>query len=200
MFTENKRNNMQKKTDIHELDIPKDDIECWKRYPKHRWVYERSRIYDAQNIQWSPIETDEFCYQAPVFELDSNTPVYSRPGVIFVKKISGLVMQSEVFITKGEIKHMRHIDPETGEELPALIGEIELRLNAFVTLHFVRFTGVISVESHGNEIHRIQLKPHLELSQEENQDILKIAKRIYKKNEITINGLTDRALHSELAS
>lgn len=191
---------MQKKTDIHDFDIPKDDIECWKKYPKHRWVYERTRIYDAQNIPWSPIETNEFSFQVPAFELQSNISIRYKPGVIFVKEHSGLQMRTEVFIAKGEIKHMRHINPETAEELPSLIGEIELRLNAFVALHFVRFTGVISVETYGNEIHRIQLKPYSDLSQEENQNVLKIAKRIYKKNMITINGLADRALHSELAS
>lgn len=189
---------MQKKIDIHELDIPKDDIECWKKYPKHRWVYERTRIYDAQSIHWSPVETSEFNYEVPTIELE--TLSHYTPGTIFIKNPLGLHMKTEVYVAKGEIKHMRHIDPETGSELPSLIGEIELRLSAFMTLHFIRFTGVISAETYGNEIHRIQLKPHIELSQEENQNILKIAKRIYKKNEITINGLTDRALHNELAS
>jgi len=191
---------MQKKTDIQEFDIPKDDIECWTRYPKHRWVYERSRIYDSQNIAWSPFPTDEFSHQVTNIRLVSENHVAYNPGTIFTKPKHGLEIITEVFISKGEIKHMRHISPVTGKELPGLIGEIELRLNAFVTLHFLRFTGVISVETYSNEIHSIRLMPYLDLSQEENQNILKIAKRIYKKNEITINGLTDRALHNELAS
>jgi hypothetical protein len=191
---------MQKKTDIQDLDIPKDDVECWKRYPKHRWVYERSRIYDAQNIAWSPFPTPELNRQVTNIQLVSDTHVSYNPGTVFTKQKHGLEMITEVFIVKGEIKHMRHINVTSGKELPGLIGEVELRLNAFVTLHFVRFTGVISVETHGNEIQHIRLMPHLDLSQEDNQNILKIAKRIYKKNEITINGLTDRALHNELAS
>lgn len=40
-----------------EIDFPQDDVECWDRYPKHRWVYDLSRLLDTQNIKWSPFET-----------------------------------------------------------------------------------------------------------------------------------------------
>ena len=50
---------MNRKTDTQELDIPKDDIECWTRYPKYRWVYELSRLLDSQHIRWSLFEIDD---------------------------------------------------------------------------------------------------------------------------------------------
>jgi hypothetical protein len=190
---------MQRKTDIHDLDIPADDIECWEKYPKHHWVYDLSRLLDAQNIKWSPYEQPDL-HREVNMKLESHEPVIRQPGFIYIKKPEGRHMFTEVYIAKGEVKHMRHIDPETGKELPTLIGEIELRLSAFITLHFVRFTGVITAETYSNEIHRIRLRPHSDLGQEENANIVKIAKRIYKKNEITLSGLTDRTLHATLAS
>lgn len=190
---------MQKKTDMHDLDIPTDDIECWERYPKHRWVYDLSRLLDAQNIKWSPFELPDMQREINM-RLESNTPVIKQPGMIYIKPPEGRHMFTEVYIAKGEVKHMRHIDPKTGKELPSLIGEVELRLSAFITLHFVRFTGVITAETYNNEIHRIQLRPKSDLGQEENSNIVKLAKRIYKKTEITLSGLTDRTLHATLAS
>jgi len=190
---------MQKKTDINELDIPVDDVECWERYPKHHWVYDLSRLLDAQNIRWSPYEVEGFEREVNM-TLNTDRALIRQPGFIYMKKPEGRKLYTEVYIAKGEIKHMRHIDPETGKELAQLIGEVELRLSAFVTLYFVRFTGVITAETYSNEIHRIQLRPQSDLSQEENANIVKLAKRIYKKTEITLSGLTDRALHNELAS
>lgn len=190
---------MQKKTDINELDIPVDDVECWDRYPKHHWVYDLSRLLDAQNIKWSPFEV-EGMHREVNMALETQQPLVRQPGFIYMKRPEGQRLFTEVYIAKGEIKHMRHIGPNTGKELAQLVGEVELRLSAFVTLYFVRFTGVITAETYGNEIHRLKLRPQSDLSQEENTNIVKLAKRIYKKTEITLSGLTDRALHNELAS
>jgi hypothetical protein len=109
-------------------------------------------------------------------------------------------MYTELYIVKGEIKKARHINPETGKELDSLNGEIELRLNAFTTLHFQKFTGVITAETCANEIFRIRLRPYTTLDTETNQEVIKLIKRIYKKTDITLSGLTDRALHETLTS
>ena len=190
---------MNKKIQYDDLDIPIDDIDCWERYPKHHWVYDLSRLLDAQNIKWTPFEHKEMQREINIL-LETKKPIVRQPGFIYTKKPEGNRLYTEVYISKGEIKYMRHIDPDTNKELTQLVGEVELRLNAFVTLHFIKFTGVITAETFGNEIHRIKLRPHSDLSQEENSNIIKITKRIYKKTELTLNGLTDRALHNELAS
>jgi hypothetical protein len=191
---------MHRKTDTQEFDIPKDDIECWERYPKHRWVYELSRLLDAQSIKWSPYEVDTLPNRELNIELFSRKTLVRQPGYIYMKKSEGRHMFTEMYITKGEIKLMRHIDPVTKEELPSLIGEVELRLSAFVTLYFQKFTGVVGVETYSNEIFRIQLRPHVDISLEANQEVVKLAKRIYKKSDVTAVGLTDRATHETLAS
>lgn len=191
---------MHRKTDTQDFDIPRDDIECWDRYPKHRWVYELSRLLDAQNIKWSPFEIDSLPDRELNIDMYSRKPLIRQPGYIYMKKSDGRHILTEMYITKGEIKLMRHIDPDTKLELPSLIGEVELRLNAFVTLYFQKFTGVVGIETYANEIYRVQLRPHVDITSETNQEVVKLAKRIYKKSDITAIGLTDRATHETLAS
>jgi hypothetical protein len=191
---------MQKKTDTSELDIPKDDVDCWERYPKHRWVYDLSRLLDAQHISWSPYEVSMYPYRELNMRLESELPIIRQPGFIYTKTPEGDHLTSEVYIAKGEIKLIRHLDSKTGKELPNLVGEVELRLNAFVTLHFAKFTGVITCETHGHDIYRIQLRAYSDLSLTTDSEIIKLTKRIYKRTETTLNGLTDRILHESLAS
>jgi hypothetical protein len=188
---------MYKKTESHALDIPEDDLDCWNRYPKHRWVYDLSRLLDAQNIKWTPFETEGM-------QREINSVFYTKdivirqPGFIYIEPNTGEHLFTEVYILKGEIKLMRHIDSNKG--LKSLIGDIELRLNAFVSLYFSKFTGVFTAETYGNKIYRITLRPHSDLSEEKNTDVIKNAKRIYKKSEAHISGLSDQVLNKETAS
>lgn len=189
---------MNKKTFLKDLDIPQDDDDCWVRYPKHRWVYEATRLLDSQNIHWSLSQTElENC---AIKNINLKSKNSYHPGQIYIKTQEGRQLFTEVFIVRGEIKHIRHIDPSSGEVLKELIGEIELRINAFVTLHFQKFTGIITTETFSNDIYRIQLRPQSDLGQESNSEIIRLLKRIYKKSDITINGLTDRVFHETLAS
>jgi len=174
---------MQKKIDIYDLDIPNDDFECWEKYPKHHWVYELSRLLDAQNIKWSPFKTSQYNHEENNLYLESKDNYISQPGIIFIKNIEGIGVISEVYIIKGEIKHIRQFDNINFNEFENLIGEIELRINAFVTLHFRKFTGVISVDTYANEIFRIRLRPFNNPELESNIDIVKLLRRIYKKAE-----------------
>jgi hypothetical protein len=191
---------MHKKTDTIELDIPRDDIDCWERYPKHRWVYDLSRLLDAQHIEWSPYEVPMYPHRTLNMNLETNQTIVHQPGFIYMKPVDGDHLISEVFIAKGEIKLLRHIDQNTGKELTNLVGEVELRLNAFVTLHFAKFTGVITCETYGHDIRKIQLRAYSDLSLTTNSEINKLIKRIYKRSDLTFNGLTDRILHETLAS
>lgn len=191
---------MNKKSDPLDIDFPKDDIECWERYPKYRWVYELSRLLDSQNIKWSPYEVGSLPDRELNIELKSIKPLIRQSGLIYIKKPSGNHMFTELYVTKGEIKFLRHIDPDTDKELDSPIGEIELRINAFMTLYFQKFTGVMTIETYGHEILRVRLRPYIDISLETNQEIIKLAKRIYKKIDITINGLADRDIHETLAS
>jgi hypothetical protein len=178
---------MHKKTETIELDIPKSNRECWDRYPKYRWVYELTRLLDAQHIKWSPYETDEFCNMETNIRLEDVT----NPGKIYTKviPITANFITSEVYIVKGEIKLMRQFDSEL-KELTIPVGEVELRVSALVTLYFQKFTGVITVSGYGNEILNIDLMPIARASS--TTDTSKLIKRIYKKSEttVTVDSLT----------
>lgn len=191
---------MHKKTDTVELDIPKDDIDCWERYPKHHWVYDLSRLLDAQHIGWSPYEVPMYPYREINMRLITESPVIRQSGFIYTKKPEGDHLFTEVYISKGEIKSIRHIDPNSGKELANLLGEIELRLSAFVTLHFAKFTGVITCETYGHDIFGIRLRAYSDLSLTTNTEIIKLTKRLYKRTDTPLNGLTDRILQESLAS
>jgi hypothetical protein len=172
---------MNRKTDNQLLDIPIDDIECWERYPKHHWVYELSRLLDSQNIKWSPYEVDGLPTRELNIRLITEKTCVRQPGFIYIKRPDAPMVVTEAYITKGEIKLMRHIDTKTNKELPTLNGEVELRINAFTTLYFQKFTGVMTFETYSNEIYRIQLKPYLAIIDDTNQEVIKLVKRIYKK-------------------
>jgi hypothetical protein len=192
---------MQKKTDIYDLDIPKDDIECWERYPKHHWVYDLSRLLDAQHIKWSPYETIDLQDKVPNMYFESEQNIIYEPAQIFINEPTGKHDWTEVFIIKGEIKFIRHVDIYKLIGKTDLLGEIELRINAFVTLHFQKFTGVISVQSMGTDIYSVRLRPISNISLETNPDIIKCIKRIYKKHESShITGPTGQVFHESLAS
>jgi len=191
---------VHKKTDIQELDIPKDDIECWERYPKHHWVYDLSRLLDVQNVSWSPYEVDSMPDREINIRLISDKSNTRQPGFIYLKKPEGRHIITEVYITKGEIKLMRHIDPTSHLEMETLFGELELRLNSFVTRYFQKFTGVISVETLGNVMARIRLCGESDINRETNQEVVKLIKRIYKKSELTLSGPSDRILQETIAS
>jgi hypothetical protein len=191
---------MNRKTDNQILDIPTDDIECWERYPKHRWVYELSRLLDSQNIKWSPFEVEGLPTRELNIRMSSNKTLIRQPGFIYIKRPDTPMMLTEAYITKGEIKLIRHIDTTTQKELPSINGEVELRISAFTTLYFQKFTGVMVFETYANEIYHIQLRPYLAIIDDTNLEVAKLVKRIYKKIDVIVTGLTDRVLQDSLAS
>ena len=183
---------MNKKLINSDLDIPVSDYECWQRYPRYRWVYELSRLYDSQNIAWSTTEIDSFVQKHTNL---SGQDIPGSLGTIYTQQFSEKTIKTEVFLVKGEIKKYSHCS-EIEES-----GELEIRVAAFVSLHFSRFTGIITMEISGKDIVRISLKPESELAHIEDKELVKLIKRIYKKQEVPIIGLqADRILREPLAS
>jgi len=173
---------MIKKIEIQELDFPTNDLDCWSRYPKFRWMYETSRLLDAQHISWNPYQTEQCSSRMPNVELlDSKGVVCHHLGYVYIQDLIQDLNLTEVFIIKGQIKYLRHI--ESGGSLD---GNIELHISAFVTLHFQKFTGVVTLGTHANNVFSVKLRPVSELGVESNDEIIKLLKRIYKKN-IDIN-------------
>jgi len=183
-------------------NIPTTEIECWNKYTAHNWVYDLSRLLDAQNIKWCPFRTAQLSQAAlnmRLFSLeegatlDINHKSDKEPGYIYISPPTGNRIFTEVYIVKGDIKYIRHIDHLTGKEILGLVGEVELRLNAFVTLYFQKFTGVFCAETYQNNIYGISLKPHFG-KDEPNNEIGKLLKKIYKKSEINIGATSTHVL------
>jgi hypothetical protein len=192
---------MQKKSYIQDFNVPKDDIECWDRYPKHRWVYDLSRLLDAQNIKWSPFRTNALPHKVNNMRLVSlDADITIESAFIFIDKQTGLNIITEVYISKGEIKLLKHFDKETQEEIDIFIGNVELRINAFISMHFQKFNGIITIESLGNCIMGISLRPYADISTDINSETYKLTKKIYKKTEVIINGLSDQVIRETIAS
>lgn len=183
---------MNDKNDLNAYNIPKSDIECWGRYPKHRWVYETSRLLDVQQVNWSPFKTAELTYSASNIFLSGNTSADDiTNGVVFIKDdmINKERHVSEVFVVRGEIKHIHEIDPFVYSTNNITDGSVELRLNAFTSMYMSKFTGIITYTTYGPDpindlfIGRITLRPYISVDLWNNLDpaLIKLVKRIYKK-------------------
>jgi hypothetical protein len=130
--------------------------------------------------------------------IETDKDVAYIPAYIYINTPVGKQHITEVYIAKGEIKHIRYICKSTKAVVTEDVGDIELRISAFISIHFQKFTGVISVET---IIYAIRLRPTPELALVANTDIAKLIKRIYKKNDLVhVIGLTDHLLHETIAS
>jgi hypothetical protein len=186
---------MHRKTDINELYIPHDDVECWNRYPKHRWVYDLSRVLDAQNIRWSPWSTPEFKNLTGNLNLETPLGISYQTADIHFNLPDRHKLKTEVFIIRGDVKHLRHINPTIDNT-----GDAEIRIIAFVSMHFHKFTGVITIETYGSDIFFVALRPLAAHIDETDTEVVKLLKRIYKKSDVSISGPSDQVLHETLAS
>lgn len=190
---------MNKKFERLELDIPLDDIDCWNRYPKHRWVYDMSRLLDSQNIKWSPFECEDLPDRELNMELLTNNTVIKQPGFIYVDLPKTHALFSEIYIIRGEIKHLKHVDAHAWSDMQSPSGALDIRLNAFVSIHFAKFTGVLSTKSYGTNIYMCKLRPWNTSTDSTTE---KLIARIYRKqnNVSSSNGLSDRVLQEIVAS
>jgi len=192
---------MQRKIEIEDLDIPQDDVECWERYSKHRWVYDKMRLLDAQNIKWSPYESELCTVRTAGMDLHSKKGLVHSPAYIYIEKYNGQHILASAYISKGDIGIIRYFDKSTNTESQESVGNIELRITSFVTMYFPKFTGIVSVELIGTYIVSVILRLHPELALTANTESIKLLKRIYKKNDVAhINGLTDQIHHKSLIS
>ncbi len=158
-------------------NIPISDIECWTKYTKFRWVYESTRLLDAQSIAWSPVPTDTLTHSVPYLTLAD----ISDAGSIYIEPAQ-ITLKAEAYVTRGDIKHIRYYDSATEH------GGIELRINAFVALYFKKFTGVIGFEIADTKFLRIQLRPFDIPKQNSELVEIKLLRKIYKNEQVTYKG------------
>lgn len=174
-----------------DLDIPTNDYDCWQRYPRHRWVYDLTRLMDAQNLAWSTVQTAEFTERK---ETLTDPSIPGSLGCIYLRSQKDTAVHFEVSVIKGDVKLVVPLDKNQES------GKQEIKIAAFVALHFSKFTGVITFSMCQDTIIKISLKPQSELDHITNKEQLKIYKKIFKKQDDMLIGLTDRDFRETLAS
>lgn len=158
--------------------IPIDDLECMAMYPKHKWVYELTRLLDSQRIKWEFIDTPGYTRQKN-FNIYSASGDYVDSGSIYVAPSNAMPVLTETFIHRGDIKIQRHLDSLFNVTDSQVMGDASLRLNAFVSIHFNRFSGIITTETYGNEIRRVYLRPLSRISTDITTFEAQLLKKIY---------------------
>ena len=159
---------------ISDYKIPQTDQECWEQYPKYNWVYNRTRLFEVQHILWSPFKTSICHNSLPIFTmLATDSIMYSTLNT------DDNTYHTETIIQNGDLKWLCHF--EHGEPLENIIGEIDLRINAFVTLYLQKFTGGVSFRTISNQISEIYLRPSYYQSTSYPEVATKLLKKVYKK-------------------
>lgn len=184
--------------------------ESWEKYPKHRWIYETTRLLDVQNVPWS-VYNNNYINTTPTFpnnggkaitvamfnmgepcNLEAWSPMYNNcpfyQNRIYVNQFEGEECTTAVAIFKGEIKWTKQYKWASGarggiekaELQPEISGDIQLRISALVNLHFKKFSGAITVQSYGKDIYGVRLYLSLGEYQLFSQDDPELSKHIIR--------------------
>jgi hypothetical protein len=133
-------------------------------------------------LSWAPFPTEAFTHGIEIFMYDKKIKFSSEnlSSLVYVSPPTGKLVTTEVIIHKGEIKWLGHItSPNTISE--SITGDIDLCINAFVTLYFKKFTGIISVDTIGHYIYAVRLRPTHSMGSFYSEEAQKILKKIFKK-------------------
>lgn len=171
--------------------IPSTDKEAWEQYNTLNWVYDTQRLLDAQHIKWSPFYGCPFRYAIPIHHFDNEVLIIEDNPIMLVgDKIPGKVFIenpgiekhrfTETVIVKGEIKMVIQTEDNLSPT-NSLVGEAELRIYAFVTMYFQKFSGCASFETYGNEIYATKLRPTSSMLPNYEADVPKLLKRHLKR-------------------
>lgn len=155
------------------VDIPLDDMTAYQMYPRYNWVYSTSRLFDMQNIEWSPFP------MGTLLQAHNEFPFTQGSCEIYTKEIEGERLTTDVAVLKGDIKWATH--HKDGKVLDDLRGDIELVISALTTLHFKKFAGIISVDTIGTRIVAVRLRMTTEMVEQFPEDWLKRVLRIYNR-------------------
>jgi hypothetical protein len=160
-----------------EYDFPRIDREAYTRYPKLNWVYDLTRVLDAQNIQWLPFLQEPFYHSEPQF-LNTITEVSTD---VYLEENTGQVKFTQAIVQRGEVKWLAHWDHFSEQFEDEVVGAVDLRISAFVTMYMQKHSGCVTFESVGSDIRRVWLKPFQPALAQFPPEAEKLFKKVYKK-------------------
>lgn len=164
------------------MNIPRNDYDAIKLFPKLKWMYNRIQLLDVQKIEWSYFSDDKKDSSIGILALDDSVTSLDEKNkdTIYVNSIhvSNKHYFTDVFIQKGQVKWLAHSNLIGYEYIDHTIGEIELAIRSFVLLHFKRFNGIVTFETYANCITMVKLSlQHDDLLPEK---VITQLKKIYK--------------------
>lgn len=158
--------------------IPAQNRDTWTIYPQYITTQQTSMLFDFQHIEWLPYETDRFTVEHPAFNVEG------YPGSIYTAAFAGDHLDTYVAINKGELKWIAHAPHGTYDFEDDVRGSLELRIGAFITTVYKKFSGIVSFESYGENIVAISMSISSDLITSLNDDdLVKNIKRLYTRRE-----------------
>lgn len=152
------------------VNVPTEDGDAWRWYPKYKWVYNKLAVAESQNLDCAPhgIDPDAF----PVF----SKPIYNmrgmgagsgvlrtlkeyryrqRPGHMWMKMLQGEHVSTDVAVVAGNATWFRHSVGEPLEGgmfdywtvLAADHPRVEKYLSEWITTHMPDYTGMLNFET-----------------------------------------------------
>jgi len=152
-------------------DIPVNDIVAYQQYPKLRPVYQIKHILELQNIHCSLIKENLDQWMIPDYSFNFSRTLIRKPpcttsenfqlGYFFAGPLEGDHYHADVAILKGNVVWSQSFKYDTEITLinKEISGNLDLKLNALITMLLHKFTGVIEIEIIGEVIVSIHLKP-----------------------------------------
>lgn len=156
-------------------DVPKDDLAAHKVYPKFNKVYENRTLLELQKVHCSLIKENADQWQIPDYSFNQSITLIRKPphttnglhqmGYFWCNPIEGDRFHADVAILKGNVVWSQCYDYNLKESTVDFIdkdisGNLDLKLNALVSMYLTKFTGVIEIEIIGEVIVSIHLRPN----------------------------------------
>jgi hypothetical protein len=161
--------------------VPTDDPECWRLFPRHRWVYNKLLICDTQGVECGPhgVEPTHFpVFSKPIYNMrgmgTGSRVVHSAaelhaalsPGHMWMRLLEGEHVSTDVAIEAGQVHWWRHAHGESlgtgifdywtvlADARPAL----ERSLARWISRHLPDYTGMANFETIGGAIIECHLR------------------------------------------
>jgi len=116
---------------------------------KYNWLCNGIELLNLQKVEWYPFEHGEFVYPVDIFSLEGHNEK------IYIETPDGDEIESSVKVLKGSAKEISHRNSQ-GEIITQELGSHNLRIHAFIIMHFKKFSGDILFRSKGSVITGIE--------------------------------------------
>ena len=164
-----------------EVDIPTDDPDSWRWYPRERWVYDKIAVAQSQGIAAAPHGVPPSAYPVfskPITNLKGmgigsralgSTEEYEQsltPGHMWMTLLAGRHVSTDVAIVDGEPRWWRHVTGEASGEgtfdywtvHAASDPAIEDYCSAWIRRHLAGYTGILNTETIGGRMIEVHLR------------------------------------------